>query len=185
MRTMVESSSRSVRGQCTVFKPILSSPSFQRQRSAAPARLDRAWHWRPDPRRQPPQVPCIPRDTDHEADRGRKLCAFPRGEAPYGEARRVVHAIDLLDAPPRHQAVVDHRLATCTWELAWIKEADRLTRKDGAAGIDGVTARDFAQNIEDHPRGRGVFAGRRRSPILRRHHLAKGPVRSGVATYAT
>jgi hypothetical protein len=30
------------------------------------------------------------------------------------------------------------------WELAWMKKADQFTRKDGAAGIDGVTAPDFA-----------------------------------------
>jgi len=33
-------------------------------------------------------------------------------------------------------------------DLEWLKEAYRLTRKDGAAGIDGVTAAEYAENLE-------------------------------------
>ena len=33
-------------------------------------------------------------------------------------------------------------------DLEWMKEAYRLTRKDGAPGIDGVTAVEYAQNLE-------------------------------------
>jgi retron-type reverse transcriptase len=33
-------------------------------------------------------------------------------------------------------------------DLEWMKEAYRLTRKDGAPGIDGVMAEDYAQNLE-------------------------------------
>ena len=33
-------------------------------------------------------------------------------------------------------------------DLEWMKEAYRLTRKDGAPGIDGVTAADYAENLE-------------------------------------
>ena len=33
-------------------------------------------------------------------------------------------------------------------DLEWMKEAYRLTRKDGAPGIDGVTATDYATNLE-------------------------------------
>jgi hypothetical protein len=33
-------------------------------------------------------------------------------------------------------------------DLEWMKEAYRLTRKDGAPGIDGVTAADYATNLE-------------------------------------
>jgi len=32
--------------------------------------------------------------------------------------------------------------------LEWMKEAYRLTRKDGAPGIDGVTANEYAKNLE-------------------------------------
>ena len=30
-------------------------------------------------------------------------------------------------------------------DLEWLKEADRLTRKDGAPGIDGMTAAEYAE----------------------------------------
>ena len=33
-------------------------------------------------------------------------------------------------------------------DLEWMKEAYRLTRKDGAPGIDGVTATEYAENLE-------------------------------------
>jgi RNA-directed DNA polymerase len=33
-------------------------------------------------------------------------------------------------------------------DLDWMKEAYRLTRKDGAAGIDGVTAADYEAALE-------------------------------------
>src|ERR1700730_12839999 len=33
-------------------------------------------------------------------------------------------------------------------DLEWMKEAYRLTRQDGAPGIDGVTADDYATNLE-------------------------------------
>ncbi len=33
-------------------------------------------------------------------------------------------------------------------DLEWMKEAYRLTRKDGATGIDGVTAADYEAKLE-------------------------------------
>ena len=33
-------------------------------------------------------------------------------------------------------------------DLDWMTEAYRLTRKDGATGIDGVTAKDYEANLE-------------------------------------
>ena len=33
-------------------------------------------------------------------------------------------------------------------DLEWMQEAYRLTRKDGAPGIDGVMADDYATNLE-------------------------------------
>ena len=33
-------------------------------------------------------------------------------------------------------------------DLEWMTEAYRLTRKDGAPGIDGVTAEDYEANLE-------------------------------------
>ena len=33
-------------------------------------------------------------------------------------------------------------------DLEWMLEAYRTTRKDGATGIDGITAADYAENLE-------------------------------------
>jgi RNA-directed DNA polymerase len=33
-------------------------------------------------------------------------------------------------------------------DLEWMREAYELTRKDGATGIDGVTATDYEANLE-------------------------------------
>jgi hypothetical protein len=33
-------------------------------------------------------------------------------------------------------------------DLDWLKEAYRLTRKDGAVGIDGQTAAEYAADLE-------------------------------------
>lgn len=37
-------------------------------------------------------------------------------------------------------------------DMDWLREAYRLTRKDGAPGIDGQTARDYAANLEENLR---------------------------------
>ena len=33
-------------------------------------------------------------------------------------------------------------------DIDWLKEAYRRTRKDGAAGVDGVTAEQYEQDLE-------------------------------------
>jgi len=37
-------------------------------------------------------------------------------------------------------------------DLAWLREAYRRTRKDGAAGVDGQTAADYEKNLEGNLR---------------------------------
>jgi len=37
-------------------------------------------------------------------------------------------------------------------DLEWLKEAYHRTRKDGAVGIDGQTAQDYAAHLEDNLR---------------------------------
>lgn len=37
-------------------------------------------------------------------------------------------------------------------DLEWMLEAFRRTRKDGAAGVDGQTGREYAENLEDNLR---------------------------------
>ena len=60
-------------------------------------------------------------------------------------------------------------------DLDWMKEAYRLTRKDGAPGIDGVTAADYEAALEanlldflDH-----IKSGRYHAPPVRRTYVPK------------
>ena len=34
-------------------------------------------------------------------------------------------------------------------DIDWLKESYRRTRKDGAVGVDGVTAEEYEQDLED------------------------------------
>ena len=60
-------------------------------------------------------------------------------------------------------------------DLDWMREAYRLTRKDGAAGVDGVTAADYEKDLEanllDLP-GR-IKSGRYQAPPVRRQYIPK------------
>jgi RNA-directed DNA polymerase len=60
-------------------------------------------------------------------------------------------------------------------DLEWIREAYRLTRKNGASGVDGVTAADYEQNLESNLAdllGR-IKSGRYFAPPVRRHYIPK------------
>ena len=57
----------------------------------------------------------------------------------------------------------------------WMREAYRRTRKDGATGIDGVTAGDYEKDLEanlDDLLGR-MKSGRYFAPPVRRHYIPK------------
>ena len=61
-------------------------------------------------------------------------------------------------------------------DVDWLKEAHKLTRKDGAPGVDGQTAEEYAANLEgnlqallDHAK-----SGTYRAPPVRRVHIPKG-----------
>ena len=60
-------------------------------------------------------------------------------------------------------------------DLEWMKEAYRLTRKDGATGIDGVTAADYAQNLEANLFDllERIKSGRYQAPPVRRAYIPK------------
>ena len=61
-------------------------------------------------------------------------------------------------------------------DLDWLREAYRRTRKDGAVGVDGQTARDYAVNLEENLcslRDR-VRSGNYYAPPVRRVHIPKG-----------
>src|ERR1700688_4637840 len=60
-------------------------------------------------------------------------------------------------------------------DLEWMKEAYRLTRKDGAPGIDGVTADDYATNLEANLLDLldRIRSGRYVAPPVRRTYIPK------------
>jgi RNA-directed DNA polymerase len=61
-------------------------------------------------------------------------------------------------------------------DIGWLKEAVRRTRKDGATGIDGVTAQEYEQDLEGNLAGllERAKSGNYRAPPVRRVHIPKG-----------
>ena len=61
-------------------------------------------------------------------------------------------------------------------DVDWLREAYRRTRKDGAAGVDGQTAEEYAANLEENLRSLldRVKSGTYRAPPVRRVHIPKG-----------
>jgi RNA-directed DNA polymerase len=60
-------------------------------------------------------------------------------------------------------------------DLEWMREAYRLTRKDGATGIDGATAADYAANLEANLMDLldRIKSGRYHAPPVRRTYIPK------------
>jgi hypothetical protein len=65
-------------------------------------------------------------------------------------------------------------------DMDWLMEAYRRTRKDGATGVDGVTADEYEQNLESNLQGLldRVKSGTYRAPPVRRVHIPKGGSRT-------
>ena len=62
-------------------------------------------------------------------------------------------------------------------DIEWLLEAYRRTRKDGAVGVDGQTAREYAVNLEGNLRSlldRATAGDPYRAPPVRRVHIPKG-----------
>jgi group II intron reverse transcriptase/maturase len=61
-------------------------------------------------------------------------------------------------------------------DLAWLREAYRRTRKDGAVGVDGQTAADYERDLEGNLRSllERAKSGLYRAPPVRRVHIPKG-----------
>jgi group II intron reverse transcriptase/maturase len=73
-------------------------------------------------------------------------------------------------------------------DLEWLGEAHRRTRKDGATGVDGQTADEYATNLEDNLRSLLARAksGTYRAPPVRRAYIPKdsGEMRPlGIPTF--
>jgi group II intron reverse transcriptase/maturase len=61
-------------------------------------------------------------------------------------------------------------------DVEFLREAFRLTRKDGAVGVDGQTAREYAANLEGNLRSLldRFKSGTYQAPPVRRAHIPKG-----------
>jgi group II intron reverse transcriptase/maturase len=60
-------------------------------------------------------------------------------------------------------------------DLDWLLEAYARTRKDGAAGVDGMTAQRYEQNLQDNLHGllERLKTGRYKAPPVRRVYIPK------------
>jgi RNA-directed DNA polymerase len=60
-------------------------------------------------------------------------------------------------------------------DLEWMQEAYELTRKDGATGIDGVTAAGYEANLETNLLGllARIKSGHYKAPPVRRSYIPK------------
>ena len=73
-------------------------------------------------------------------------------------------------------------------DLDFLCEAFRLTRKDGAPGIDGVTGEEYGKNLEVNLQSLldRFKSGRYRAPDVRRVHIPKGKGKTrplGISTF--
>jgi len=61
-------------------------------------------------------------------------------------------------------------------DIDWLKEAYRRTRKDGAVGVDGVTAEEYEQDLERNLQSLldRAKSGTYKAPPVRRVHIPKG-----------
>ena len=61
-------------------------------------------------------------------------------------------------------------------DIDWMREAYRRTRKDGATGVDGQTADEYASSLEGNLRSLldRAKSGAYRAPPVRRVHIPKG-----------
>jgi RNA-directed DNA polymerase len=73
------------------------------------------------------------------------------------------------EAPGMAMSLSHHR------DLDWFREAYHRTRKDGAVGIDGQSAQDYAENLEENLQNLldRAKAGSYRAPAVRRKHIPK------------
>jgi len=61
-------------------------------------------------------------------------------------------------------------------DIEWLQEAYRLTRKNGASGIDGQTAEEYAARLDENLQSllNRARSGMYRAPPVRRAHIPKG-----------
>ena len=114
---------------------------------------------------------------DPEEGRGRRGMEPVEGKmartSDLGSVSTRLHRIAELarEAPEMVIVTLAHHI-----DLAWMYEAYRQTRKDGAAGPDEVTAAEYAENLDENLRSllEGFKSGKYFAPPVRRVQIPKG-----------
>jgi len=80
----------------------------------------------------------------------------------------------IAELAARHPQRVFTSLNHCL-DYAWLYQAYERTRKDGAVGIDGMTARAYERNLRSNLQGllERLQSGRYRAPAVRRAYIRK------------
>ena len=61
-------------------------------------------------------------------------------------------------------------------DIEWLEEAYRRTKKNGAAGVDGVTAKEYEANLQENLKGllERAKSGCYKAPPVKRAYIPKG-----------
>jgi RNA-directed DNA polymerase len=97
------------------------------------------------------------------------MAETPSSETISTKLRRVAELAK--NAPNMSFTTLAHHI-----DVAWLREAYRRTRKDGAAGVDGQTAEQYEEHLEDNLRALldRAKSGTYRAPPVKRVHIPKG-----------
>ena len=98
-----------------------------------------------------------------------KMPGIPSPESVSTKRQRI--ATLAREAPGMAFTSLSHHI-----DIEWLKEAFRLTRKNGAPGIDGQVAADYEQRLEENLQSLldRAKSGAYRAPPVRRVHIPKG-----------
>lgn len=140
-------------------------------------------------RRMVPMKPGNLAERDPSEGRGRRAIEPLEGtmeEAP--PSQTVSTKLERIARRAREAPTVALRTLAHHIDVDWLKEAHRRTRKDGAAGVDGMTADEYARDLERnlHSLYERAKAGTYRAPPVRRVNIPKSDGRTrpiGIPTF--
>lgn len=98
-----------------------------------------------------------------------KMTDTPRSESISTKRQRIAELA--RQAPEMSFTNLAHHI-----DIEWLHAAYRATRKDGAVGLDGQTAVEYAAHLEENLESllNDFKSGRYRAPAVRRVHIPKG-----------
>lgn len=128
-------------------------------------------------------------EQDPKEGRGRRTVELFEGTMEGAQTSQTVFtkleriATRAREAPEMALRTLAHHI-----DVEWLLEAYRRTRKDGALGVDGVAADEYARDLENNLRSlhERAKAGTYRAPPVRRVHIPKSDGRTrpiGIPTF--